>query len=147
MNDIKEGVRAYLERESGIHAVCAPARHTGEYPLLTVDAREDGAVLCAGGAQAEHRYRVTVTCAGNRERSDKNGRLAALVPVLLRGIPMALPSGVPGGGKVRRVLSPQGLETEGDEPRRERRALHRVGGRRRGRRNDAGAALERKQLI
>lgn len=43
MNDIKEGVRAYLERESGIHAVCAPARHTGEYPLLTVDAREDGA--------------------------------------------------------------------------------------------------------
>ena len=101
MNDIKEGVRAYLERESGIHAVCAPARHTGEYPLLTVDAREDGAVLCAG----------------DRERSDKNGRLAALVPVLLRGIPMALPSGVPGGGKVRRVLSPQGLETEGDELR------------------------------
>ena len=93
MNDIKEGVRAYLERESGIYAVCAPARHTGEYPLLTV------------------------TCAGNRERSDKNGRLAALVPVLLRGIPMALPSGVPGGGKVRRVLSPQGLETEGDELR------------------------------
>ena len=44
MNDIKEGVRAYLEQESGIHAVCAPARHTGEYPLLTVDAREDGAV-------------------------------------------------------------------------------------------------------
>ena len=101
MNDIKEGVRAYLERESGIHAVCAPARHTGEYPLLTVDAREDGAVLCAG----------------DRERSDKNGRLAALAPVLLRGIPMALPSGVPGGGKVRRVLSPQGLETEGDELR------------------------------
>ena len=101
MNDIKEGVRAYLERESGIHAVCAPARHTGEYPLLTVDAQEDGAVLCAG----------------DRERSDKNGRLAALVPVLLRGIPMALPSGVPGGGKVRRVLSPQGLETEGDELR------------------------------
>lgn len=117
MNDIKEGVRAYLERESGIHAVCAPARHTGEYPLLTVDAREDGAVLCAGGAQAEHRYRVSIRCAGDRERSDKNGRLAALVPVLLRGIPMALPSGVPGGGKVRRVLSPQGLETEGDELR------------------------------
>ena len=110
MNDIKEGVRAYLERESGIHAVCAPARHTGEYPLLTVDAREDG-------AQAEHRYRVSIRCAGDRERSDKNGRLAALVPVLLRGIPMALPSGVPGGGKVRRVLSPQGLETEGDELR------------------------------
>ena len=43
MNDIKEGVRAYLERESSIHAVCAPARHTGEYPLLTADAREDGA--------------------------------------------------------------------------------------------------------
>ena len=73
MNDIKEGVRAYLERESGIHAVCAPARHTGEYPLITVDAREDGAVLCAGGAQAEHRYRVSIRCAGDRERSDKNG--------------------------------------------------------------------------
>ena len=53
MNDIKEGVRAYLERESGIHAVCAPARHTGEYPLLTVDAREDGAVLCAGGESGQ----------------------------------------------------------------------------------------------
>ena len=117
MTDIKEGVRANLEQESGIHAVCAPARHTGEYPLLTVDARVDGTLLCAGGAQAEHRYRVTVTCASDRERSDKNGRLAALVPVLLRGIPMALPSGVPGGGKVRRVLSPQGLETEGDELR------------------------------
>lgn len=117
MNDIKEGVRAYLEQESGIHAVCAPARHTGEYPLLTVDARVDGTLLCAGGAQAEHRYRVSIRCAGDRERSDKNGRLAALVPVLLRGIPMALPSGVPGGGKVRRVLSPQGLETEGDELR------------------------------
>ena len=74
-------------------------------------------MLCAGGAQAEHRYRVSIRCAGDRERSDKNGRLAALVPVLLRGIPMALPSGVPGGGKVRRVLSPQGLETEGDELR------------------------------
>ncbi len=114
MNDIKEGVRAYLEQESGIHAVCAPARNTGEYPLLTVDAREDGAVLCAGGAQAEHRYRVTVTCAGDRERSDKNGRLAALVPVLLRGIPVTLGAGE---RAERRVLSPQGLETEGDELR------------------------------
>ena len=76
MNDIKEGVRAYLERESGIHAVCAPARHTGEYPLLTVDAREDGAVLCAGGAQAEHRYRVSIRCAGDRVTvSDKSGRV------------------------------------------------------------------------
>jgi len=117
MNDIREGVRAYLERESGIHAVCAPARHTGEYPLITVDAREDGVVLCAGGAQAEHRYRVTVTCAGDRERSDKNARLAALVPVLLRGIPMTLPAGVSGGGKVQRVLSPREIETEGDELR------------------------------
>lgn len=51
MNDIKEGVRAYLERESGIHAVCAPARHTGEYPLLTVDAREERARSVRGGAQ------------------------------------------------------------------------------------------------
>lgn len=117
MNDIKEGVRAYLEQESGIRAVNAPVRHTGEYPILAVKTRADGIVLCAGGAQAKHRYRVSIRCAGDRERSDKNGRLAALVPVLLRGIPMALPSGVPGGGKVRRVLSPQGLETEGDELR------------------------------
>lgn len=117
MNDIREGVRAYLERESGIHAVCAPARHTGEYPILAVKTRADGIVLCAGGAQAELRYRVTVTCAGDRERSDKNERLAALIPVLLRGIPLSLPSGVPGGGKVRRVLSPQVIETEGDELR------------------------------
>lgn len=151
MNDIKEGVRAYLERESGIHAVCAPARHTGEYPLITVDAREDGTVLCAGGAQAEHRYRVTVTCAGDRERSDKNGRLAALVPVLLRGIPMALPSGVPGGGKGAARAVPAGL---GDRGRRaalyalaDAKRAAQGGRRRRGQRNDAGAALERKQLI
>ena len=117
MNDIREGVRAYLERESGIRAVNAPVRHTGEYPLLAVDARGDGVVLCAGGAQAEHRYRVTVTCADDRERSDKNEKLAALIPVLLRGIPLSLPSGVPGGGKVRRVLSPREIETEGDELR------------------------------
>lgn len=114
MNDIREGVRAYLQRESGIHAVCAPARHTGEYPLLAVDVQEDGIVLCAGGTQAEHRYRVGITCAADRERSDRNERLAALLPVLLRGIPMTLPSGVPGGGRVRRVLSPQELKTEGD---------------------------------
>ena len=136
MNDIKEGVRAYLEQESGIHAVCAPARHTGEYPLLTVDAREDGAVLCAGGAQAEHRYRVSIRCAGDRERSDKNGRLAALVPVLLRGIPMALPSGP--GDRGRRAA----LYALADAKR-----AAQGGRRRRGRRNDAGAALERKQLI
>ena len=73
------------------------------------------AVLCAGGAQAEHRYRVSIRCAGDRERSDKNGRLAALVPVLLRGIPMALPSGVPGGGKVRRAYEGKclGAKSEG----------------------------------
>lgn len=117
MNDIREGVRAYLEQESGIRAVNAPVRHTGEYPILAVKTRADGIVLCAGGAQAELRYRVTVTCAGDRERSDKNERLAALIPVLLRGIPLSLPSGVPGGGKVRRVLSPQVIETEGDELR------------------------------
>ena len=117
MNDIREGVRAYLEQESGIYAVCAPARHTGEYPLLAVDVQEEGTVLCAGGRQAEHRYRVSVTCAGDRERSDKNTKLAALVPMLLRGVPVSLPSGMPGGGKVRRVLSPQGIETEGDEVR------------------------------
>ena len=114
MNDIKEGVRAYLERESGIHAVCAPARHTGEYPLLTVDAREDGAVLCAGGAQAEHRYRVSIRCAGDRERSDKNMKLSELAGILLRGIPMTLGKGA---DAERRVLSPQEIETEGDELR------------------------------
>lgn len=117
MNDIREGVRAYLEQESGIHAVCAPARHTGEYPLLAVEVQEEGTVLCAGGRQAEHRYRVTVTCAGDRERSDKNAKLAALVPMLLRGVPVSLPSGMPDGGKVRRVLSPQGIETEDDAVR------------------------------
>mgnify|MGYP006934514177 FL=1 len=111
MKDIREGVRAYLERESGIHAVCAPAMHAGEYPLLTVDAREDGVVLCAGGRQAEHRYRVSVTCASDRERSDKNAALSALADLLLRGIPVTLGEGA---GAQRRVLSPRELETEGD---------------------------------
>lgn len=114
MNDIKEGVRAYLQRVSGIRCVCAPAGFAGEYPLLTVDAREDGTVLCAGGTQAEHRYRVTVQCAIDRERSDKNGKLAELVPLLLRGIPMTMQEG---GRTEGRVLSPQELTTEGDELR------------------------------
>lgn len=114
MNDIREGVRAYLQRVSGIHTVCAPARHVGEYPLLTVDAREEDTILCAGGRQAEHRYRVTVRCASDRERSDKNGKLAELVPLLLRGIPMTLHEGTRAEA---RVLSPQGVVTEGDELR------------------------------
>ena len=111
MNEIREGVRAYLQRESGVRAVCAPARCAGAYPLLTVEAHEDGTLLCAGGKQAEHRYRVTVRCAEDRERSDKNGRLAALVPLLLRGIPVTLGTGE---RAERRVLSPQGIETEGN---------------------------------
>lgn len=114
MNDIREGVRAYLQRVSGIHTACAPARHAGEYPLLTVDAREEDTILCAGGKQAEHRYRVTVQCAGDRERSDKNRKLAGLVPLLLRGIPVTLHEG---GRAQARVLSPQGVATEGDELR------------------------------
>ena len=114
MNDIREGVRAHLQRVSGVHTVCAPARHAGEYPLLTVDAREDGAVLCAGGTQAEHRYRVTVTAASDRERSDKNMKLSELAGILLRGIPMTLGKGA---AAERRVLSPQGMATEGGELR------------------------------
>ena len=72
MNDIQEGVRAYLQRVSGVHNMCAPSRHAEEYPLITVDAWGDGAVPRAGGTQTEHRYCVTVTAANDHKWSDKN---------------------------------------------------------------------------
>lgn len=108
MNHIQDAVCAYLEAQTGIKAVRAGEHCAGKYPVLAVDIREEKTLLCAGGKQAEHTYRVTVTAAPNRERSGEVAALAGLVPVLLRGIPLV----IPGGGK--RVLSPLGIETEDD---------------------------------
>lgn len=103
LNQIQEAVRACLQRESGIHTICAPAAHTGEYPLLAVDIRENGSTLLAGGNQAEHDYEVTVTAAQDRLRHGETALLGGLVPVLLRGVPME-----------KRFLHPLDIRTEGD---------------------------------
>ena len=103
LDQIQEAVRACLQRESGIHTVCAPAAHTGEYPLLAVDIRENGSTLLAGGNQAEQGYEVTVTAAEDRLRHGETALLGGLVPILLRGVPME-----------QRVLHPLDIRTEGD---------------------------------
>lgn len=112
MNHIAEAVRAYLQEETGVHAVCGSAKHAGEYPLIAVNIAENGTVLTSGGKLCEHDYAVCVKCAVNRERTGETAALAALVPVLLRGVPMTLTEGEK---TVKRVLSPQGIKTEGDE--------------------------------
>lgn len=112
MNHIQDAVCAYLEAQTTIKTVRAGEHCAGKYPVLAVDIREEKTLLCAGGKQAEHTYVVTVTAAPNRERAGETAALAALVPVLLRGVPMVLTQGEK---TVSRVLSPQGIKTEGDE--------------------------------
>ena len=112
MNQIAEAVRAYLQEETGVHAVCGSAKHAGEYPLIAVNIDENGTVLTSGGKLCEHDYAVRVKYAVNRERTGETAALAGLVPVLLRGVPLTLTEGEK---TVRRVLSPLGIRTEGDE--------------------------------
>ena len=76
----------------------------GVYPLLAVAVREDGTVLVDGGRQAEHTYWVTVTAASDRNRDGNTALLAALPPLLLRGVPMG-----------ERTLHPLDIKTEGEE--------------------------------
>ena len=83
MKHIQEAVRACLQAGSGIHTVCAPAHHTGEYPLLAVDIAQEGTVLLAGGTQAEQRYALTVTAAPNRMRQGETDLLSSLSALLL----------------------------------------------------------------
>lgn len=104
LNQIQEAVRACLQRESGIHTVCAPAAHTGEYPLLAVDIRENGSTLLAGGSQAEQAYEVTVTAAQDRLRHGETALLSDLTVILLRGVPME-----------QRVLHALNIRTEEDK--------------------------------
>lgn len=110
MKHIQEAVRAYLQAASGIHTVCAPARHSGEYPLLAVDIREEGTVLLSGGTQAEQHYALTVTAAPDRMRQEEPALLGGLTTLLLRGVPMKQ-------GTEPRVLHPLDIRTEGDELR------------------------------
>ena len=112
MHNIQEAVRSYLERESGIAAVCAPDRCAGRYPVLAVGIFQEDTVLLSGGQQARCRFALSVTAAAGRERQGEAALLSGLVPILLRGIPVKLP--VSGGQAVRRHLSPLHLRTEGD---------------------------------
>jgi len=112
MNRISEAVRAYLQSETNVRAVCEGSRYPNEYPLIVVNVTEGGTVLTSGGRLCEHDYGVSIRYALNRERTGETAALAALVPVLLRGVPMSITEG---GRTVRRVLSPQGIKTEGDE--------------------------------
>ena len=104
MKAIQDAVTAYLETATGVRTVADRTRVPGVYPLLAVAVREDGTVLVDGGRQAEHTYRVTVTAASDRNRDGNTGLLAALPPVLLRGVPMG-----------ERTLHPQDIRTEGEE--------------------------------
>lgn len=113
MNHIQDAVCAFLEEQTKIRTVRAGEHRAGKYPAFAVGIREEGTVLTAGGKQAEHSYLVTVTAAPDRERTGETAALAALVPVLLRGIPLTVPA-TKQSGAVRRVLSPLGIETEGD---------------------------------
>ena len=139
MKHIQEAVRGWLELATGVKTVSDRTRAQGEYPLLAVSVREDGTVLMDGGRQAEHTYQVTVTAAADREREGNVSLLSQIVPVLLRGIPMELPTEGPaqprqsgfggeslhGGGASagcegsgaceKRVLHPLGIATEDGE--------------------------------
>lgn len=108
MRTVQEAVRAYLEKYSGVRVVCDHTRMRGEYPLLAVSVREDGTVLVDGGRQAEHTYAVTVTAVSSREREENTAFLAAVPPLLLRGIPMKKDG-------EHRVLHPLDIQTEGEE--------------------------------
>ena len=107
MRTVQEAVRAYLEKYSGVCAVCDHTRVRGAYPLLAVAVREDGTVLVDGGRQAEHTYAVTVTVVSDREREENTALMAGLTPLLLRGIPMERDG-------ERRVLHPLEIRTEGE---------------------------------
>ena len=143
MKHIQEAVRSWLELVSGVRTVADRTRARGKYPLLAVSVREDGTVLIDGGRQAEHTFQVTVTAVSDREREGNMELLSGLVPVLLRGIPMELPTGVSAetqqsgfggeslssgesersasagcegyGACEKRVLHPLGIATEGED--------------------------------
>ena len=108
MREVQEAVRDYLQKQTKVHTVCAPAKHTGEYPLLAVEVQEAGTVVLAGGRQAERSFTVTVTAAQNRQRDDHGALLGSLLYPLLRGVPARI------GGEDR-VLHPLHLKTEGDK--------------------------------
>ena len=104
MKAIQDAVTAYLQQATGVRTVADRIRVAGEYPLLAVAVREDGTVLVDGGRQAEHTYRVTVTACSDRNRDANTALLAALPPVLLRGVPMG-----------ERTLHPLDIKTEGEK--------------------------------
>lgn len=106
MKAIQDAVAAYLQEQTGIPAVADRSLYR-EYPMLAVAVRENGTVLLAGGRQAEHTYRVTVTAVSDRDRAGNTELLAGLAPLLLAGVPMERDG-------CRRMLHPLDIRTEGE---------------------------------
>ena len=104
---IQEAVRAYLEQAVDIPTVSDRTRVRGEYPLLAVEVQEKGSVLISGGHLAEHDYQVSVHALSDRDREHAGALLSALMPHLLRGIPMMQEG-------AQRTLHPLHITTEED---------------------------------
>lgn len=107
MNDIREAVAACLQERTGVRTVCGRS-HLRAYPMLAVEAAENGTVLLDGGRQAEHSYTVTVTAASDRTREGETDLLACLPDALLRGIPMKQ-------GLDNRILHPTDIHRNGED--------------------------------
>ena len=97
---IQSALTAHLAKELKLPAV-ADRSLCRRYPTLVVAVEEGGTTLLAGGTQAEHRYRVTITAVSERDRSGDTELITRLTPVLLGGIPMG-----------DRVLHPTELRTK-----------------------------------
>ena len=106
MNHIQKAVAACLQERTGIRTVCGRS-HLREYPMLAVEASENGTTLLDGGRQAEHTYAVTVTAASDRTREGETDLLSCLPDVLLRGVPMKQ-------GTEERILHPSDIRREGE---------------------------------
>ena len=100
MKQIQNAVMAHLQAQIGIPAVADRSR-CRVYPLLAVSVREGDTVLLAGGKLAEHIYEVEIQAFSDRERDEESALLDALVPPLLRGVPMG-----------DRMLHPEHIRTE-----------------------------------
>ena len=106
MNRIQEAVAACLQERTGVRTVCGRS-HLRSYPMLAVEAAENGTVLLDGGRQAEHSYTVTVTAASDRTREGETDLLSCLPDALLRGVPLKQ-------GTEKRILHPTDIRREGE---------------------------------
>lgn len=97
---IQSALTAQLSKQLHIPAVADRALCRTR-PILVVAVEEGGITLLAGGTQAEHCYKVTITAVSDRDRSGTTELVSRLTPVLLGGIPME-----------NRVLHPTDIRTK-----------------------------------